>query len=592
MAGKEGYSPEEIQALRVKLAGNSVAPLGKDVTEFDRKASDVSGSLSRLGDNQYVKGVLAAAGGGNPIAPMLRDAVEQADLARKGGIGGLSKATQSALAAPQAPEQLTALQSPTPNVEAAPSLRDQFLSKLRGNVGGVGGDPLSSLRAAFMSAQQKQLGDFNRDKELAGEMGENKAQHAMTMADWQIADAEKKRQDAIRQQQIDEKAHEEHQKFLAQNQQMVDDVAKSKVDPQRLMKSMGTGEKVAHVLGSALGGFLSGAQGGPNQFLQRFDQQVAQDIQAQMDEIDNKKTALGARQNMFGQLLAMTGDRRIAAQQMRNLHYEAAKQFLAATDAQLGVPELQTAAQQNINALQHQQDQMGAQISAQALQQKQQQLAAQAAAQAAAQKHAEEMMLKLADLGLRKDELAIKAAQVNGGSIEDLNKQAMHLGEKLADPALAQGRAAVENAKQRLAAAGEGNGLPGVGKWADIRSTVLGDRWGLSDEERVSRGDWEKIKLAYRKQITGSGGSAEEMKTIERAFEGAKTPAEQRNAIAEADAFFKQIEFNHKRSVDPRALNLVEGRGAAVAGIQPRAGKGDVSDERAKQFKKKLAGGY
>jgi hypothetical protein len=595
-----GYTPEEIQAFRLKMAGNSVAPLGKGLTEFDKKASDVSASLSRVADKVPF---LPSVGASSPATPMVRDAAEQLDLNRKGGIGSLSTATQSALAKPQAPEQLQALNSPTPDVQAAPSLKEQLLSKLRG--GGGGGPGTGGLYAAFQSARKRQLGDFDTDKELAIEQGENKAQHTMTMAEWLQADAAERQRHAQIDMDAQEAAHQKTQDLIGRNQQLADDIGKQKIDPSRLAKNMGTGERISHVLGSALGGFLRGFQGGENKTLERFDHAVSQDIQAQLNEIDNKKAQLGARQNLVAQMIQETGDRRLGVLAARNLYYEAAKQKLAATDAQLGVPEITTAAKQTANVFQHQQDGMNAQFTGEALRVAQAQAAAQAAAQKAAEREAWQRQMDLAKLGIERDKLSIEQMKAMGMSGEDIAKQSAQLGDKLAAPELAQGRAAVDASKMRLDKAGPGEGLPGVGVSADLREKLAGrptgmtallpSAWvankvaGLSDEERVSRNDWEKVKLAYRKQITGSGGSAEEMKVIEAAFEGAKTPAEQRAAINNADALFKQIESRHKAGYDPRAVQRYETNLAGQAGIQPR--QGNVSDERAKQLKKKL-GGY
>lgn len=582
-----GYTPEEIAALRSKLAGDS------SVGSFDKKASDVSASMSRLKDHPFVSGIASSAN--NPLGPVLHMAAEDAESRGSGGVSDLSKKTQAALA-----DQVTSpggtilrpLDSPVPDVEAAPSLKDQLLSKLRG---GSGGDPLASYRESYLLARRKQLGDYDTDKQLAGQMGNQQASHVMGTSALHDDFAARQEREAQLQKEADAKAHQEHQSFLARNTELADDIAKQKIDPKRLFKSMGTGERVAHVLGASLSGFASGFRGGPNDFLDRFDKQVAQDIQAQIDETDNKKAQLGARQTLFGQMLSESGDHRLAAYQTRNLMYEAAKQHIAAEDARLGIPELSTGAQQKISAIQHQQDQLNTQMSAESLQQKQQQMAAAAAARAHAEQQAWQRQKEVFEMGLKKDQLEIDRAKVAGGSFEDLNKQAQSLGDKLAAPELAQGRAAVDNAKRRLASAGPNEGLPGVGRAADLREKLAGRPEGiaalvpqnyiintvagLSDEERVSRGDWEKVKLAYRKQITGSGGSAEEMKVIENAFEGAKTPAEQRNAIAEADAVFKQIEARHKAGVDPRALQLYESRLQGQAGIAP---KGDADALRRK----------
>jgi hypothetical protein len=595
-----GYTPEEIAMMRAKIAGTPT------VGEFDRKASDVSASASRLGDNQYVKGILGGMGGGLPATPMVRDAAEQIGMRGPGGPADLSRATQNALAnrPPDAPEQLNALNSPTPDVQAVPSLKDRLVSKLGGGAGGGGGNGLYS---AFMAARRKQLGDFDTDKALAAEQGDNRAQHVMTLAEWQQADAAEKQRHAEIDMKAQEDAHEKTQALIGRNQELADDIGRQKIDPKRLAKSMGAGERIEHVLGASLGGFLRGFQGGENKTLERFDNEVTRDIQAQINEIDNKKAQLGARQNLVAQMIQETGDRRLGVLAARNLYYEAAKQKLAATDAQLGVPEIKTAAQQQAQQFQHQQDAMNTQFTAEAYQQQQRAAQAAAAAQKAAEKEAYERQMRVAELGQKQDHLNIEAAKVAGGTLEDLNKQAQFLGKELSDPKLAMGRAAVEASKSRLEKAGPGEGLPGVGTSADLREKLAGrptgvaalfpQNWvinkvaGLNDEERVSRNDWAAVRQAYINQATGSGGSAEERADIIKTFQGAQTPAEQRAAIAKADAYFKQQETNLRGSVDPRANAMVEARKAGLAGIQPR--QGNVSDERAKQFKKKLTGsGY
>jgi len=593
-----GYTPEEIAALRSKLVGSS------SVGEFDRKAADVSRTVERLPD--YFGPRLARSLAGNPLGIVAQDVAADAVSRAPGGAADLSTRTQEALAdrvTSPGGTILRPLDSPVPQVDAAPSLKDQLLSKLRGGVGG-GGDPLANLRSAYWASKQKQLGDFDTDKALAGQLGNQKASHVMGAS--QMADqfAARQERDAQIQAEAEEKAHQEHQAFLARNQELADDIGRQKIDPKRLAKSMGTGEKIGHILDSALGGFAAGFRGGSNDALDRFDKLVAQDIQAQINEVDNKKAALGASQNIFGQMLAESGDRRLAAVQTRNLMYEAAKQHIAAEDARLGIPELSTNAQQAIQALQHQQDAMNTQMSTEKLQLAQQQAAAAAAAQRAAEQQAWNRQMELAKLGLERDKLSIEQMKALGMSGEDIQKQAQYLGEKLADPKLALGRAAVEASKSRLEKAAPGEGLPGVGAMADFREKVAGRpegaaallpaAWilnktiGLNDEERVSRNDWAAVRQAYINQATGSGGSAEERADIIKTFQGAQTPAEQRNAIAKADAFFRKQEEYHKASVDPRARATVEGRLNSSIGVQPR--QGNVSDERAKQFKRKVSG--
>lgn len=97
--------------------------------------------------------------------------------------------------------------------------------------------------------------------------------------------------------------------------------------------------------------------------------------------------------------------------------------------------------------------------------------------------------------------------------------------------------------------------------------------FGLNDNERVSRGDWDKIKLAYQKQITGSGASEAEREMLTRAFEGARTPAEQRNAIAQAKDYFDRREAAIKAGYDPATVRVYEERKAALRPELPPSAK-------------------
>ncbi len=170
-------------------------------------------------------------------------------------------------------------------------------------------------------------------------------------------------------------------------------------------------------------------------------------------------------------------------------------------------------------------------------------------------------------MGQKQDEIEIKRQQASGMSPEDINKQTQQLSRDLGEKELVQGRAAVENTKRRLAGLKQDEGLPGVGPLADFREK-LGrvPVVGLSPEERVSRSDWDKMRLAYQVQITGSGGSEEQMKQISSAFQGARTPAEQRNTVAQVDDFFARMEAAKKAGYDPRIVKLYEQR---KEGIQP-----------------------
>jgi hypothetical protein len=597
-----GYTPEEIQAFRLKMAGNSVAPLGKGLTEFDKKASDVSASLSRVADKVPF---LPSVGASSPATPMVRDAAEQLDLNRKGGIGDLSKATQNALAKPQAPEQLQALNSPTPDVQAAPSLKEQLLSKLRG--GGGGGSGTGGLYASMMSARKKQIGDFDTDKELAIEQGENKAQHAMTMAEWLQHDADIKQRHAEIDMKAQEDAHEKTQALIGRNMELADDIGRQKIDPTRLAKSKGTGERISHVLGSALGGFLRGFQGGENKTLERFDHAVSQDIQAQLNEIDNKKAQLGARQNLVAQMIQETGDRRLGVLAARNLYYEAAKQKLAATDAQLGVPEITTAAKQTANVFQHQQDGMNAQIAAEAYQQQQRAAAAAAAAQKAAEKAAWDRQMQLAELGLKRDQLTIEGIKAGKDAHKEDNAAIAETTKRLADDDIVKNRELINSLGRKIDP--KTGDVVGLGTGAAIRQKLAGAAMGplslvapdlskkvaLSDEERLAQQEFEQAALLFQTKVTGTGGSDSQMQKIGSAFRGANTMAEKRHAIQLLQTELARREgLAQSNLTDSQKVELNRRLGRDGLVDMPGAVKvkdGNVSDERAKRFKQKLTGG-
>lgn len=599
MAGK--YTPEEIAAIRSKLAGSSA------VTPFDQKASDVSASLGRISEHPFVSGI--AAGANNPMGPVVHMAAQDAESRGVGGVADLSKKTQGAIA-----DQVTSpggtilrpLDSPTPDVQAAPSLKDQLLGKLRGNTGGAGVSGLGGLRAAYLASKRRQIGDFEQDKSLAGQMGNQQASHVMGASELHDSFAARQERDAEIQRKADEDTHSKHQEFLARNTELADDIAKQKIDPKRLVKSMGVGDKIGHILGSALGGFASGFKGGPNDFLDRFDKQVAQDIEAQVNEIDNKKASVSARNSIFGQMLAETGDRRLAAMQTRNLMYEAAKQHIAAEDARLGIPELSTNAQQKIQALQHQQDQLQTQFDAEAYQTAASQAAATAAAQRAAEKQAWDRQMQVFEMGLKKDQLEVEKIKAGKEAGKEDNAAIAETTKRLADDDIVKNRSLINSLGRKIDP--KTGDVVGLGTGAMLRqkltATALGPvslvapdiskKIALSDEERLAQQEFEQAALLFQTKVTGTGGSDSQMQKIGAAFHGANTMAEKRHAI-------QMLQEELARREGLAVSNLNDNQKAELNRRLAREGQvdmpgsvkvtdGNLSDERAKTFKKKLGG--
>ncbi len=474
--------------------------------------------------------------------------------------------------APGNETQLRPLNVAYPEIEASKTLDPRYAQLAKVGAGG-GGPGLGGLKSAWDEARGTQLADYDTDKMLARQLGINQSEKTAQMADLETLHAQRQERDAQIQQEQEAKTAEQHERYLARNRELADDSGKQKVDPGRLFRDKSTGERFAFALGGVLGGALSGLTGGPNEFMSRVDKMIDRDIAAQEKEIDNKKASLSARNTVYGQMLQETGDRRLAAQQTRNLMYEAAKQKLAADAERLGIPSVKTQAEQAAQIFQHKQDELNVQFKHDAYATAQAQAAAAAAAQRQAEEKAGQRQMQVAELGLKKDAQEIERAKALGVSPQDLNKQVQELGKALSDKELASGRANIDQISRRMDSAAPGEGLAGVGRLADARDSLkyaasplnpLGmfanKVLGLSAEERVSRNDWESFKLDVAKQLSGSGVSDKEREKINSSIEGAKTPAEQRNAINKAREFFQQQEARTKAGYDPRAVQIFEQR--------------------------------
>lgn len=495
-------------------------------------------------------------------------------------LSGKAQARLGAMPPMEAPGGLQPMDTPLASVNGAPALNPGYAQVGR-PMGGMGGPgPGNGLKAAFDAAQRKQLAEMGVQRELTGDLGAAQVGRTMAVSKEEQDAAAWTQEQAMAQQRINDAAHAKLQAFGERNQQLADEIASAKVDTGRWFRNKDIQTKITMGIGAIASGMLRGLQGGPNAFLDRMDGYIDQDIRAQQDEISNKKASLSARQGIYGQMLQETGDSRLAADQSRALMLQGIRADLKAKTDLYGIPEARATTELAMNGI----DQRiaGAQtgIAQAAWEWAQRQAAAAAAAQAAAQREAWAHSMQIAELGLKGDELAIKRAQASGQTFEDLNKQTQSLGTALGAKDLTEGRAAVDNAKRRLQGLKPDEGLPGVGRVADARAGLRPEGIntlnplmqaanavaGLSDAERVSRGDWEKIKLAYQHQITGSGASEGERKMLSAAFEGARGPAEQRNAISQADDFFARREAAIKAGYDPGVVKVFEAR---REGIQP-----------------------
>lgn len=608
--------------LRAKLSATSAedyvrgaAPAGPSGPpgKFDRAYAAGSKVLERAGESglrlAQNPAMQQLQDFGNPTGGLMRQvgnwAVDRLEIG-KGGPADLSTKTQANMAGLRAPGiepsqvSLTPMGSgPEPVLPDTPTLEAQAGQPPRsaggGGAGGAGG--LGSLAGAHRDAQGNLIRSFNTEQDLVERRGELQEERTIGTTELQQIDAARKMRDIEVTKQHNDEAAAKHDAFIARNQQLADEIGSTKIDPQKVIADMGAGQKI----GMMIGGMLSGFAGQGQQAISRLEDIISTGVKAQMANADGQRAKLSARQSIFQQMMAESGDRKVAENQTRALAWEATKQKMLADAERLGIPEMKVNAELARNAIDETKiAPLRVQLTGEALQYAQKQAAAGAAAQRAAEERRYQHMKDEREFALKVDSHNLEREKIVAKDKDDVNAETAKLGAALADPKLAGGRAAVEASKRRLGIAEDGTtmldangkpvvgsdkGLPGVGALADFREKIAGKpeglmqampmAWvanktiGLSQDERVARGDWDKVALAYQVQVTGSGGSEEQMKQIRSAFAGAKTPQEQRNAIAEADAVFRQIESRHKAGVSPKALATFEGRLKGVAPQMP-----------------------
>lgn len=445
------------------------------------------------------------------------------------------------------------------DITAAPTLDPRYQLKKPGMLagpGGMGGNP----RAGWDASRQKLLDDFDQDKHLQYVQGANKADLTHGLAGLQDSEAAMRERHAQAQIEADQKAADDHAMFMARNRELADDIAEKKTDPQQLFGNLFSGAIMA------LGGMLLAKGGQTQAALQQFNASIDRSMRQQQQEIENKKVRLSARQSMFGQMLQETGDRRLAAMATRNLMLEAGKQKLAADAERLQIPTIKTAAEQGVNAIQHQQDTLKEQMEREGYQTYLANQRAAAAAAAAAEQRAYQRAKDQQEYLLKVGELKLKAAEIDGKQGQQQKKDddaaISTAAERMGKDDVIKNKDLVDSLSRKLKPVTPGEepeGIPGVGRVNDLRAGLKpfqgeGGKYdalnpfglagkalankvaGLDDNERIARMEFEQLKLLYQTKVTGSGGSDQQMVAIDKAFRGANTPAEQRRAVLMAKA--------------------------------------------------------
>lgn len=204
--------------------------------------------------------------------------------------------------------------------------------------------------------------------------------------------------------------------FRDQTEDMVDKLRKREVDPQRLYGKPSFGSSVAIALGGALSGMYAGMSGrAGNDFVDTINRNIDRDISAQEGQIANEKTAIGERQNLYGQMIASHKDSTLARAQTKNAMWEAAKVQLDAEATRLGTDVARANADRGIGLIGRKQIELQRDLDAAEEQAAARAAAARAAAAAAREKMLFERGVKLEELRQGNRKIDIDEAKEGGG---------------------------------------------------------------------------------------------------------------------------------------------------------------------------------
>lgn len=404
------YDDEQIAELRKGLAPDQVPMNGTADPRNNTRLDNFRASMARFGELPQVRAAIPPLGG-DPLVAM-RDRLN-------GGAPGRQPTsfTRDLEDQPQHVELKPLAAGPELTLPETPTLAGMRAPpKASGGYGSGGGGGMAGLASAFRQAQTNQLGTLNAQQDLVERGGELAGERIDATAHLAELNSARKQRDAEVLAEHQAKVQEKHDAFLARNQQLADEIGSEKIDPSRVFADKGMGEKVSLMIAGALSGF---AGQGP-QFMQRMDNMISEGVKAQMANVDNKKAKLQARQNLFGQMMAESGDRRTAELQTKQLMWEAAKQEMDARASRLGIPEVTNNADQHRNAIEADRiNPLRVQMTGAALQAAQAQAAAAAAAQRASEHEAWTRAMQVGDMGLKRDELQLKRDQFDAENGKD-----------------------------------------------------------------------------------------------------------------------------------------------------------------------------
>jgi hypothetical protein len=269
-------------------------------------------------------------------------------LARSKPKGPVDLAPRGAMA----PNERSEGKPPVPGSASVAAARQALVA--RGG-GGGGVSPINKLQSAVKADEARILGTFDTEKKAMGDASRAEQMQTDDAAQRMGGMANDVEARAAEEAGYQRDYEEQRNTFRAQTQALTEEIRSAKVDPSRLYGEPKFGSAIAIAIGGAVAGMFQGLRGGENQFVNAINRNIDLDINAQQSAIDNKKSALSARNTLYGQLVSSHQDSALARLQTKNAMLESAKMQMEAEAKRLGNPVAAANAERGINAIDRQQ---------------------------------------------------------------------------------------------------------------------------------------------------------------------------------------------------------------------------------------------
>lgn len=454
---------------------------------------------------------------------------------------------------------------------------------------GGGTDPRAQLR----QAQGDEIAAYDRTASAMRDENSAEQRKAEAVGTLQSAEALRGEEQAKIQRDAYKQVEDTHNEFIQKTQAMLTAVEQERIDPNRLFANKGAAEKMTYILGAALAGFAQARLGGSNVVLDGLDHLINQDIAAQKANLENKREVIRGRESLYGQLRQQLGDVKAADAAYGLLITQAAENRIKAMSSTMDSPVMAARLEQGLAAIGQQKAKRTEEMAQASIQR----ATAMAQATAAARQKAVEdarkesqrefdNVYKLRELDIKRADAETKRLEAGKKSGDSTDARRVGYAQDLEKAGIPQAQATLEELRNRLPSREVKREDGSVLRVPDVTKDVPGFTTGskvanwlselpqglpggdavhavaqrvlLSDEARLNRQDVQRLALAYKNQVTGSGGSDREAEDIYKAFMGAGSKEELWNTLNQAQSVIDSRKGNLQSGYGPEVVQSYE----------------------------------